>query len=331
MGFLSFHEKYYSKKLEVLENKVLTKKDIYEAKQLLKFLDDLEDEGYKNLNNYMEKKFACLKRLRSIISKAGSSPFTINKKLPKVPYGEKEFELNDFLNKILNFFIKGKNCNPGSHFLENIYKYSEWIGYEPETAYIFLLRDALLPYIYFKSKNLKNIYPWLIGRNFLKDITKIKNFDDDIRLPIYEALESGHAEPEEFFPLVEHKIISVINRQPRLKKILTDLLDTIKEEKIIVVESGCMGTVPLLLKSLSKKVNFKMYTTVPYLYNTYNNNIFCKKYEDLRNFETLYSQDCLIKYSSYKDKKFYVKITSEETIKIRAFQEIRFFSNNEIV
>ena len=62
MGFISFKEKYYRRKLEDYENRILSDADIYEAKQILKILDDLTDEGYTNLNDTMEvKMFADLK------------------------------------------------------------------------------------------------------------------------------------------------------------------------------------------------------------------------------------------------------------------------------
>ena len=54
MGFMSFNENYYRRKLEECENKILSDTEIREAKQLLKVLDDLTDEGYTNLNDTME-------------------------------------------------------------------------------------------------------------------------------------------------------------------------------------------------------------------------------------------------------------------------------------
>ena len=53
MGFISFNENYYRNKLEEYECNDLLSADIYEAKQLLKVLDDLTDEGYTNLNDRM--------------------------------------------------------------------------------------------------------------------------------------------------------------------------------------------------------------------------------------------------------------------------------------
>ena len=46
MELISFNENYYRRKLEEYENKNLSDADICEAKQLLKVLDDLTDEGY---------------------------------------------------------------------------------------------------------------------------------------------------------------------------------------------------------------------------------------------------------------------------------------------
>ncbi len=115
---------------------------------------------------------------------------------------KKNTNLVIFLREIVIHTNEGNNNRPCCSFLENIYQYSKWIGYKEKTAYIFLLRDMLLPYLFFKSKSFKNIFPWLIGLKFLEDITKIKNFDDDIRLPIYEALELGHVEPQKSFSLL---------------------------------------------------------------------------------------------------------------------------------
>ena len=182
MGFISFNEYYYRRKLEGYENGLLSDSDIYEAKQLLKVLDDLTDEGYTNLNNRMEEDFSCLTRLRNVIQKVGAAPFPIDhERLSNTTYDKEEYELEQLLGELIteaeNF--SGTSSNP---FLVEIRKYSEWIGYEEDTAYIFLMRDALLPYVFFYSRNRDNIYPWLISRRFLEDITETENVDDDITI-----------------------------------------------------------------------------------------------------------------------------------------------------
>lgn len=46
MSFLSFHMDYYCRELEQVESSAVTTDSVYHAKQLLKILDDLLDEGY---------------------------------------------------------------------------------------------------------------------------------------------------------------------------------------------------------------------------------------------------------------------------------------------
>ena len=82
MGFISFNENYYRRKLEDYENKILSDAEIREAKQLLKVLDDLTDEGYTNLNDRMEEDFSCLTRLRAVLHQCGVVPFPIDRQLP---------------------------------------------------------------------------------------------------------------------------------------------------------------------------------------------------------------------------------------------------------
>lgn len=322
MGFISFNENYYRRKLGEYENMILSDADIYEAKQLLKVLDDLIDEGYTNLNDTMEADFSCLSRLRSVIYRFGEVPFSINhEKLSNTDYGKNEYELEALLGNLIEDARNqsGVSANP---FLEEIYKYCEWIGYEDDTAYVFLMRDALLPYVFFHSRGRNNIYPWLISRRFLEDIAEKECVDDDIRLPLYEALESCHIQFDEYSAYCNKRILQVIDKHPKLKKSLFDLLSSIKQSKIIVIESGYMGTIPMMLKALDDRVDFRLFTTAPFLYETYQGRIFCRKYEDIRKFETLYSQDLFMKYSSYCNGKFYVNISLDELVKKKAISEV---------
>lgn len=156
MGFLSFNANYYETKLKRYENKNLTKDDLNEIKQLLKVLDDLTDEGYFSLNNFLEKEFSCLTRLRALLKANGEVPFSVlEKKLPETHYYEKEEELKgriEFLTKKVR-----KEERSSSHpFLQEILAYSKWIEYDENTATIFLLRDAILPYGFFSQKKRKN-------------------------------------------------------------------------------------------------------------------------------------------------------------------------------
>ena len=323
MGFISFNEKYYQNKLEEFENKRLSESEIYEAKQLLKILDDLADEGYTNLNNRMENDFSCLTRLRKVLDINGALPFPIDhERLPDTIYDNKECEMGEVLEKLV---LEAGNCSGDSDnpFLETILRYSEWIGQEEDTAYVFLMRDALLPYMFFKSRKIDNLYPWLISRKFMEDITNEEGADDDVRIPLYEALENRHIRFDEFFTYCKEEIITSLDEYKEIKEILLDLLGSIKQNKIIVVESGYMGTMPMMLKALDDRVDFRLFTTAPFLYETYKDKIFCRKYEDIRRFETLYANDLLMQYSSYKNEKFYVKISEEDVVRDKALSEIK--------
>lgn len=327
MGFMSFNEKYYRQKLEALENKALSNDDIYEAQQLLKVLDDLTDEGYTNLNSQMENDFSCLTRLRTLLKNAGASPIPINHgRLSNTSYHTEEFELNELL-EVLITKAQGIGYTSDNPFVKDIYEYSQWIGYEEETAYVFLIRDALLPCVYFKSRYDKSIYPCLISRRFLEDITGIENVDDDIRLPIYEALESECTAFEDFCDFCKSRMLTVLEGHSGLKQILLGLLGSIKEKRIIVVESGYAGTIPMMLKALDERVSFKLYTTAPFLNETYKNLLFCRRYEDIRKFETVYSQDLLIRYSSFHNGGFYVNLSEEDVVLNNSLGEIKSFTD----
>lgn len=323
MSFFSFNEKFYEGKILEFENKTLSAAELYEVKRLLKVLDDLADEGYTALNIHLEEKLHCISRLRMILSAHGELPFeTPIVKMPNVRYGDCEYEVGKLADELI---VKAdcRNSFSDDQFLREILDYSEWIGYDTDTSYVFLLRDALLPYIYFRSRKRKNIYPWLISRSFLRQMTGDGSVDDAIRLPIYEALENGITDFMPFKEFCREKILSVLKRYPTLEQALKELLETIHTPKIVVVESGYCGTVPLLLSALDGRVDLRLYTTAPFLYTPYREKIFCRRYEMLRCFERLYCQDVLMKYSFFKDGRFYVKLTDDANVTVEALDEIR--------
>lgn len=320
MGFISFNENYYIKKLSSLERKKLDKKSLYEVKQILKVLDDLADEGYTELNNVLESKYKIITRLREILLMHDEKPFEILH-LPNVNYSEKNYEVTELCNNLIET-AKENQIVSSNTFLEEIRNYCNWIDYKSDTAYIFLLRDTLLPYTYFCSRERRNLYPWLISRDFLSSVSNKKGIDDEIRLPIYEALESNITEYSEFKEFFRSRITKILKQHPFLYQSLKDLLNEIKQNKIIVIESGYCGTIPILLASLDNRVDFKLYTTAPFLFNVYKDKIFCRKYENLRLLETLYSQNFFMKYSQFSQGKFYVKLAQDPNIKNETTKEI---------
>ena len=123
----------------------------------------------------------------------------------------------------------------------------------------------------------------------------------------------------------KERILAVLNEQPQLTKILCDMLGTIRQSRIIVIESGYMGTIPMMLAALDNRVDFRLFTTAPFLYETYQDRIFCRKYEDIRKFETAYSQDLFMRYSSWRNGKFYVNVSTDETVRNKSLSEMKMF------
>ncbi|MGN0807555.1 MAG: hypothetical protein ACI4MN_03800 [Candidatus Coproplasma sp.] len=119
--------------------------------------------------------------------------------------------------------------------------------------------------------------------------------------------------------MVLPKMRSVFVKFPQIETSLSGLLSQIKEKRIVVVESGCTGTFPLLLKSLDNRIEIRMYTTYPYLFSAFKDKIFTTEFEKNQLFETLYSQDLYFKFSDFKDGKYYVNTCSDSEVREKAF------------
>lgn len=173
MGFISFNLDYYAKELQKLESSVTTEERVYHAMQLLKMLDDLLDEGYTELNEKLEEEYNGVSRLRNYLQENNAIPFPVYVK--SVTEANVKYEINDkeLITAIKELMKIAENSADVSKdaFLSELIHFCEWIGYEENTAYIFLLRDTLLPYIYYQSNNRGNIYPWLLGRKTLAMLT----------------------------------------------------------------------------------------------------------------------------------------------------------------
>ncbi len=321
MGFLSFNEKYYTEALKRLEDRTLGKGELYEVKQLLKLLDDLLDEGYTLLNRTLEEKYGAVSRLRAILRAHDEAPFPIQKRiLSSVEYGNTEMDIESVCGR-LSERMQSETAPEDNPFLADLIGYCQWISQQPDTAYVFLLRDAFLPYLYFRGGGKGGLYPWVINRDFLWQ-TAGEGIDDLLRLPVYEALESGVSSYGDFSAFCRPRIRKVLSEHPVLEKNLRELLDGIQAEKILVIESGYCGTVPLTLAALDDRVDFRLYATAPFLYEIYREKIFCRRYEQIRSFETLYAQDALMKFSSFRNERFYVKTSADNGIWEKAAGEV---------
>lgn len=320
MGFLSFNEKCYAGALKRLEGRTLDDRELYEVKQLLKLLDDLLDEGYTELNRTLEEKYNAVSRLRDILSAHKEEPFSVQHRLiSSAEYSNTETETEPVVHKLMDRV--NRSVSPSSNpFLADLRGYCEWIGWRPDTAYVFLLRDAFLPYLYYRNSGRDNLYPWVVNRDFLRQNAGT-GADDILRLPVYEALESGVSDYGDFSAFCKARIREALKGFSVLENALRELLYGIRERRILVIESGYCGTIPLTLSALDERVDFRLYTTAPYLYEIYRDKIFCRRYERIRSFETLYSQDVLMKYSSFRNGRFYIRTATEDSIWEKAADE----------
>lgn len=326
MGFISYSLNYYIDELQKIESLSANTETVYHAKQLLKMLDDLLDEGYTELNEALESTCQGVSRLRKYLYDNNAEPFSVYKRSiskSEAAYDREETELIYAINELVAGATENK-ATTENPFLRNIICFCNWVGYEKDTAYVFLLRDTLLPYIYYQAKNRTRIYPWLLGRKTLEAIAGKECIDDEIRASIIKALEVGKCKDyNSFCNFVLQDIRNTLRNYPKIEKCFVDLLSEIKEKHIIVVESGCSGTFPMMLKSLDDRVDLRMYTTYPYLLNIYGDRIYSKKYEENRLFETLCSQDSYFQFSSLRDNSFYVTKCLNEEIKKNAFAEAK--------
>ncbi len=321
MGFLSYSLRYYREKIEQYETEPLTPAAVYEAKQLLKMLDDLLDEGYTALNQQMEETFSGVTRLKRLLTAWGQAPFP----LPAVRRPEGEYGAPQELTA----YLKGLRKSPGqcgqpsrSPFLGELERFCAWIGYRDDTAYVFLLRDTLLPFLYYQAAGRENLYPWLIGRKFVDSLSSAPHLDDHIRAVFFEALESGMEQEQEFLDYSRREIKKRIRQFPAVEKALRQLLEPVAAPKILVIESGCYGTFPMLLCSLDERADFRMFTTVPFLLPVYGARIYSGAYEKNRLFETFCCHDQLFRFHSFTGSRFYVEEHLNPEILTKSRQEI---------
>ena len=326
MGFISFSLDYYKAELQKLESAMASEENVYHAKQLLKMLDDLMDEGYTELNEKLEEEYQGVSRLQRYLKDNHVEPFYMLHKSfveADVTYEQNDMELITAIMELTENAQKSIGISEDM-FLPELIRFCEWVGYKEDTAYIFLLRDTLLPYIYYQSKDRKNIYPWLLGRKTLTKLTDKEYVDDEIRASIIKALEFGACgNYEKYCDIVLKDIRATLNQYPEIEECFVKLLNGIKEKNIVVIESGCSGTFPMLLKSLDDRVDMRMYTTYPYLLGIYGDRIYSPKYEENRLFETMYSQDLYFQFSELKDGQFYVRKCQIEEVEKHTYAEVK--------
>ena len=346
--YVPYNLKFLRKKLNDYENnykKGAPEKIVHEAQMLLKEMNDLEDQGYMKSYNAFVNELNVVERLTNFIEANGKKAI-LQPKIPErhVAYKDEKIKLSDYLKKLEDYSnqkVTLKNANP---LFNDILEYSKQLynNLKKDTAVIFLLRDTLLPFLAFKewSKGKITIKPWLIGRKWLGMFPSEQNLDwkkggiqsvnfgnnDDLYESLYHAiyssLDDGNKTFSSYVKGFNKYLDEDLSNFKAAQNSLKQLLSTIKEKHILVVETGRIASIPMLLKNIDKRVDFKLFTTIPEFYDVYKNKYFTDEYDKNRLFETIYCQDCLFQISDFKDGEFFVKETSDKEVIKQAKKEL---------
>lgn len=132
--------------MNAIEHNVVTDKSIYRPKQLLKMLDDLVDEGYTELYETLEQTQNGVSRLKKYIDDDHAEPFALCSKAISTDintYGTENIELTEAINAVYKRAVDSSIVSNDA-FIQRLQEFCDWIEYESDTAYIFLLRDYTL-------------------------------------------------------------------------------------------------------------------------------------------------------------------------------------------
>ena len=113
MGFISFSLEFYKTELQKLQASPVCDDTLYRAKQLLKMLDDLLDEGYTELNVKLEEACNGVSKLRAYLKDNGVEPFAIAHKpfsAKDLTYEQCDQELSKAIEEIVGLAKKVPLC-----------------------------------------------------------------------------------------------------------------------------------------------------------------------------------------------------------------------------
>ena len=143
MGFNEYMTALYRRKLLLWES-APDKAELYEARQYLRYVEDLSDEGYVYLENALESAFSGMSRLRTLIAQNGGESFLLSQRIGRAGFGGEPTELSAYLKSVAE---QARRFPPKPKpFIDEMLAYSAWLkGAEGGAAFVFLLRDTLIP------------------------------------------------------------------------------------------------------------------------------------------------------------------------------------------
>jgi hypothetical protein len=339
-----------------LDNAADLKLILQQASNLKKFLEDIREEGYEKTYVTFCNEINAVKRLERLLadglrrlgSKTEAELFYLcsekyRLELPITTERFKSYELDSYLTKLQNLsrsdLVKTIVTNPKyAKLLERLeIILNEMVGYiqwllQPgrATNYLFLLRDTLLPYlgireIYRRGSNFEAI-PILISRQFMGAFGNEQRLFNLIADPIYNSLEfNDQVDLAGFWANYQYQLQSYTDSEYLTLAAATKryLQPKLSSKVYTAVESGVQGSIPLFLMTISTKINgWKMYTTVPWLFQIYQPHIFNPNYNYLRDMETFISHDRLFGFADFKNDQVFIKEYQNEELQTLAYYEI---------
>jgi hypothetical protein len=170
--------------------------------------------------------------------------------------------------------------------------------------------------------------PLMIGRKFADLCGDGREIHGALGNVIYRVLMEER--PCDLATLRRH-FATAIHADPDIPASFTqacrDYLATLALDGIpLFIESGVQGTFPLLLLSLTDKAgDMVFYTTTPWLYPTYEQIVFRKNYNYLREMETIVAHDYLFQIKTIQNGTVLVEETTNATARCLALYEIQTF------
>ena len=323
MKTLEFEKCFYSRKVGEFEEKIkLNDSEIFEAQTMLQIL--VANQNYYPKQHQAMLEINAYARLRKLLFINGAEELPeIDEPTHETPNFDVEQSLDSFLGTVYQNIHLLDNAQDDV-LLDEICAFSKWVSQKDGTK-VYLLRDMFLPYLIQRRVNGdKSARPCLFGRKLLKFFSDHKaqdgfdfgeSDDADIYLEflyiIYDGAAAFPNDFEKFFEYIHPRFLEKIKSLPQYYNFIKKYLSSIKGDKILIVESGIMGTMPLILKSVDPRVDFVLFGTTPPFYHIYGERVFTRDMNKLTKLEQSVSQNELFVFSSVRKGEIYVKQTSD--------------------
>jgi len=196
-----------------------------------------------------------------------------------------------------------------------------------------LLRDTLLIHLGLTWLRRSGVpipepQPTIIGRKFADLSGDGRGIHGALGNVIYRVLMEDR--PRDLATLRRH-FATAVHADPAIPASFTqacrDYLATLALDGTpLFIESGVQGTFPLFLLSLTGNTGeMVFYTTTPWLYLTYEQIVFRKNYNYLREMETIVAHDYLFQFKTMQDGTVLVEETMNEQARRLALYEMQTF------